>query len=84
MYHRVPGFLAVDDLAPCHSPPPPSIFRQQVGRGREEEGAKSYDGENAWSSIIHEILSGVDCIFYIQVRAEDKVYINMCILVNRY
>jgi hypothetical protein len=45
MYNREKNILGVDDLDPSPSPPPFSFNKR--------EGAKSYDGEKAWSSIIH-------------------------------
>jgi hypothetical protein len=65
MIYRAPGFLA---------PPPPLLLstiskldRQQTGRLIKRDnlltegggGAKSYEGEKAWSSINHSVLSGL-------------------------
>jgi hypothetical protein len=67
MIYREPGFLTVVWFGP---PPLPlasclsfSLFQSIAGRACWRErggggGAKSYDGEKAWSSINHSILSG--------------------------
>ncbi len=51
MYNRGPGFLAVVLFG--FSPFP--VSKHYAGDTQEGEGAKSYDGEKACSSIIHFI-----------------------------
>jgi hypothetical protein len=69
MFYRVPGFLAIAwfgsfpllsrQLSLSQSSCVPTVeFTDGRERGRGEgEGAKSYDGEKAWSSVIHKLLS---------------------------
>jgi hypothetical protein len=71
MISRGPGFLLDDDSAPWPPlfPPPPlqsptclsfsvEFTDGKGGGGVVGRGAKSYDGEKAWLSIKHSILSG--------------------------
>ncbi len=73
MYYRGPGFLVVVYFGSLSSPPLPSAdclsfsvflcvalraYWRERGVGKVE-GAKSYDGEKASSSIIHEPLPGI-------------------------
>jgi hypothetical protein len=43
--------------------------------GRGEGGAKSYDSEEAWSSINHSILSG--CLHFKRPSSQIKEYLNV-------
>jgi hypothetical protein len=63
MIYRGPGFLAVVRFGSYPSPSPHLLFMQSscvftggIG-GRSGGGLKSYDGEKAWSSMNHLILS---------------------------
>ncbi len=74
MIYRRPGFLAIVCFGSSHAPPSPisklslflnptvcrrsSTLSGEGGRREGEGGAKSYDGEKAWSSVTHSILSG--------------------------
>jgi hypothetical protein len=76
MIHKRPDFLAVvcfgSSPTPCLNSPVRKLERRHTGRLRKRDnvlkgegeegrgGAKSYDGEKAWSSIIHSILSAID------------------------
>jgi hypothetical protein len=54
MYCRIPGFLAIIRVGSFPLPFPPTtspVSKERGGGGGE--GAKSYDGEKAWYSIIH-------------------------------
>jgi hypothetical protein len=44
-----------------------------TGGGGEEEGAKSYDGEKAWSSLIHKLLSG-HAVFFLCSAFHSSVF----------
>ncbi len=43
-----------------------------TGEGEGRGGAKSYDGENAWSSKSHSILSAINGCGYGEGADEDK------------
>jgi hypothetical protein len=74
MYYRIPGLFSIPyALAPSPSPVSKlSLFLSlpvspvELTDGREGVGAKSYDGEKAWSSINHAILSA---LMYVEVHA---------------
>jgi hypothetical protein len=66
MIYRGPGFLAVVRLGSCPPPPTASSTHRKTekerqladgGGGGDWGGAKSYDGEKAWSSINNSIIS---------------------------
>ncbi len=74
MYYRRPGFLAVvwfGSLPPLSSPTCLSFSGRAYWRKRGEGGIKSqsYDGENAWYSIIHELLPDWDPWFRTPLRS---------------
>jgi hypothetical protein len=69
MIYRETGFIAVVCMIWLLPPPGSKLYRSHTGklrkkyylliegRGRGWGGAKSYDGEKAWSSTNHAILS---------------------------
>ncbi len=77
MIVRESGFLAVVWFGSYPTPPSPvsKLDRRHTGRRRKRDnllsergregggGAKSFDGEKAWSSINHSILFAVRCIW---------------------
>jgi hypothetical protein len=45
-----------------------------VERGGGRRGAKSYEGEKAWSSINHSILSGAEYTSYHHLVSDEQLY----------
>ncbi len=75
MIYRGPGLLVVERFGSSPTP-----YRRHTGRqlltvegGRR--GATSYDGEKAWSSIKHSVLSGLGKygVDYIKSRVSGRV-----------
>jgi hypothetical protein len=71
MIERGPGYLDVVRFGSSPTPSPVSKLDQKTRKTEKERqladgrwgrgwgGAKSYDGEKAWSSINHSILPGI-------------------------
>ncbi len=90
MIYRWPGFLAVVWFGfSTTSPPLPlpgetTCWRERRG-GWEKIPLQSYNGEKAWSSINHSILSGVLVLkLWILVRHQSQNWAShYCIFLNR-